>query len=193
MNQADQGGSDRRAFFREAMGKTVKPLAEYLERRFHIVTDRPHLRPPGALDEEAFLQTCRRCGTCIEECPGNAIFALDDDAGEAAGTPAIDPERAPCLLCDGLKCTYACPNGALEAVSVPSRVRIGLAQVYGSVCRRANGEDCTTCVDRCPLGPIAIQFNGSRLPKVKSPGCVGCGVCQFHCPTTPKAISVQAR
>jgi MauM/NapG family ferredoxin protein len=191
MNGKSGSASSRRGFFQEAVGRTVRPLAEYIERRFNIAPDRTYLRPPGAIDEKSFLDTCYRCGSCIDECPANAIFALDKDAGEAGGTPTIDPERVACVLCDGLKCTYACPSGALLSVSVPHRVRMGLAEVYRPLCVRTQGEACTLCVDKCPLGAAAIRFNDAGPPEVLSPGCVGCGLCQFHCPTSPKAIVVK--
>jgi MauM/NapG family ferredoxin protein len=189
---AESGGtSDRRRFFREAVGRTVGPLADYIEQRFDITPDRSYLRPPGAIDEQSFLDTCYRCGSCIDECPVNAIFALDKSAGDAAGTPVVDPDRQPCMVCDGLKCSYACPSGALLAVSVRYRIRMGLAEVYHPVCLRTQGEECTICVDQCPLGATAIGIKGAGPPEVLSPGCIGCGVCQFHCPTSPKAITIK--
>ena len=34
---------------------------------------RNFLRPPGALDESAFAQTCSRCGDCVRVCPAQCI------------------------------------------------------------------------------------------------------------------------
>jgi ferredoxin len=173
------------------MGKVMGPLAEYLDQRFDLTPDRAHLRPPGAIVEEEFVRTCYRCGTCIETCPADAIFALPDDESEVGGTPVIDPDRTACVICDGLLCTHACPSGALLSVSVPRMIRMGLAEVYRSLCVRTTGEECTLCVDRCPLDPAPILFKDSGPPEVISPGCVGCGVCQLNCPTSPKAITVR--
>jgi len=55
-------------------------------------------------------------------------------------------------------------------------------------------EICDLCVIYCPLGSEAIVLDkveeGKFLPKVLD-GCVGCGVCQMVCPTTPTAIIVK--
>lgn len=182
--------ADRRDFFRQTASRLVRPLASYLER--HTTRDEPtsYLRPPGALSETHFADTCQRCGACVEACPAHAIFSLGEAYARSAGTPAVDPDRAACVVCDGLVCTTVCPSGALLPVTDAAKIRMGVAEVYDPLCVRTSGESCSICVDRCPIGDQAIRFIGSGPPKVSSPGCVGCGVCQLYCPTEPKAIVV---
>jgi ferredoxin-type protein NapG len=54
------------------------------------------------------------------------------------------------------------------------------------------GEDCTICIDHCPIGSAAIRLNGNAVEVVEN-GCIGCGVCQHDCPTSPKSIVVNPR
>lgn len=166
-------------------------MANYLERHRFGVTDPTPLRPPGAVTESLFVDRCQRCGACVEACPADAIFPLAAGTGRAAGTPAIDPDLAACVVCEGLQCTQVCPSGALQRLVEPAEIRMGTAEVYSSVCVRSDGEACSLCVERCPLGEAAIEFDGGGPPTVRSPGCVGCGVCQLYCPTEPKAIVVR--
>ncbi|MDO8630500.1 MAG: 4Fe-4S dicluster domain-containing protein [Phycisphaerales bacterium] len=181
----------RRDFFRDAARRIVEPLADFLAERLPTPPEHGFLRPPGAITETRFNETCLRCGNCVEICPVHCIFSLDSSHGPAAGTPAIDPDRAACVVCDGLHCTHVCPSGALLPLGDPKLIRMGLAEVYGSVCVRSQGESCTICVDRCPLGSAAIRFDDAGPPTVLEAGCVGCGICQLYCPTSPKAITVR--
>lgn len=187
------GRADRRDFFLEAATRLVKPLASYLEQRAPRMEPSGYLRPPGAIDERLFTSTCQRCGACVKACPANAIFPLDDSFGPATGTPAIDPDRAACVVCDGLVCTTGCPSGALLPLLDAADIQMGTAQVYKALCLQSRGESCSICVDRCPLGESAIRGVADTPPEVLSPGCVGCGVCQLFCPTTPKAIVISPR
>lgn len=181
----------RRAFFRDAASRVVRPLANYLEKHIPIGETSAVLRPPGAIAESQFSDTCQRCGECVKVCPADAIFPLDGLHGDKAGTPVIDPDLAACVVCVGLQCTTVCPSGALLPLLNPSDIRMGLAEVYEPICVRTDGEECTICVDRCPLGTQAIRFDDAGAPSVLSPGCVGCGVCQLYCPTDPKAIVIK--
>lgn len=181
--------SPRRLFFREAFGRALRPMADFLEKRSPLSPTRNYLRPPGAVAEQDFLSACQRCGKCIEVCPAHCIFAVSDD-GPAAGTPVIDPDKAPCVVCEGLKCTHVCPSGALLPLLDPRGIHMGTAEVYRALCVRSHGEACTLCVERCPIGSAAIRFDDDGPPEVLS-GCVGCGVCQFYCPTAPKAIGTK--
>ncbi|MHC4695109.1 MAG: 4Fe-4S dicluster domain-containing protein [Planctomycetota bacterium] len=184
--------SDRRGFFRDALRQAVTPLADYLDGRVESPSPgHMRLRPPGAVEESRFLDTCQRCGACVEVCPALAIFPLDQTRDDAAGTPVIDPDQAACVVCEGLKCTHACPSGALLPIHDKNTIRMGLAELYEPLCERTQGEPCTLCVDRCPLGETAIRLTGHGSPEVLVSGCVGCGVCQLYCPTTPKAIMVK--
>lgn len=181
----------RRTFFREAFSRMLAPLADRIGRGRDHPTSPPRLRPPGAMAESQLVDTCYRCGGCVEVCPADAIFPLVNTEGDAAGTPAIDPDETACVLCEGLKCTAACPSGALTLVTEPGAVRMGLAEIYHPLCARTNGDDCTRCFDWCPLGEAAIRLEQDGPPEILSPGCVGCGMCQLHCPTGPKAIVVR--
>lgn len=111
------------------------------------------------------------------------------------GTPYVDPDKQACVICDELACMKACPSGALKLVD-RFAIRMGLAEVNHDLCVRSEGEDCRICIERCPLGDIAIRLDGAGRvlvidPEFTGQGCTGCGVCQQHCPTRPlRAIVV---
>ncbi|MCK6455409.1 MAG: 4Fe-4S dicluster domain-containing protein [Phycisphaerae bacterium] len=189
---------DRRRFFAAGFGRVIRPLAEYLEKRlpFPLPQGRDVLRPPGALPEREFLDTCYRSGACADVCPAKCIRLVQGDDEETRGTPLIDPDLAACVVCEELACMRACPSGALSLVGKHA-IRMGLAIVREQTCVRSRGDDCRICVERCPLGGDAIRIGDDGRVDVIDPakhhgiGCVGCGVCQFYCPTTPKAIYVR--
>ncbi len=180
---------DRRRFFRETLGRALGPMADYIENNVRPPTTRTLLRPPGAVPEEQFLDTCYRCGSCVAECPAGAICQHQSDDPEQSGTPHIDPDVAPCVLCDSLGCMNACPSGALRLVE-PDKIDMGVAEVRANVCLLPKGRECGLCVEKCPVGQDAIRISEYNQVEVLESGCVGCGVCQHQCPTTPKAIVV---
>lgn len=188
------GETDRRDFFAELARRVLGRAAEFVESKLPSppsVTLKL-LRPPGAIDETRFVDACQRCGKCVEVCPAKAIKPVESETRALNGTPFIDADLAACVVCEGLLCTHVCPSGALLPVAMPAHINMGLAKVYETSCVRTNGEDCRICVERCPLGASAILIVESRAtPVVVAEGCVGCGVCQYYCPTTPKAIVVQ--
>ena len=151
----------------------------------------PVLRPPGALTEEKFLETCTRCGHCVSVCPANAI-RIDETGYNGSGAPYIDAEIQPCVVCDGLFCMKECPSEAL-AYLPRWLIDMGTAEWKPESCLRTNGtgggDTCTACIDQCPLGSAAIELRGNDI-HVKVEGCTGCGVCQYYCPTYPKSIAV---
>jgi ferredoxin-type protein NapG len=148
------------------------------------------LRPPGAVAESVFADTCLRCGKCVEICPRECIVALGPEAGREAGTPAIVARRAPCVLCDGLRCTTVCPSGALARLAL-IEVDMGTAVVDPARCVTWQGEACAACHMACPVAG-ALVVAGAH-PVVDADKCTGCGLCEFSCPTTPASIVVEPR
>src|SRR5262249_50752201 len=119
-------------------------------------SDRTVLRPPGAARRERdFLSKCFRSGACADACPAHAIKLLESDDPEMRGSPYIDADAQACVICDELACMKVCPSGALSLVG-RLEIRIGLARVTDDVCVRSRGENCTICIDKCPIGVEAI-------------------------------------
>ena len=73
----DSTAHTRRSFFREALSRLAQPVAEYVDAQIgeYIPTEKVLLRPPGAIPEDDFLNTCVRSGACINSCPAQAILA----------------------------------------------------------------------------------------------------------------------
>lgn len=155
------------------------PLPAAVQRRRSI----PVLRPPGAIDEEHFLAGCTRCEECIKACPHDAITLAPDRLREAAGTPMLDPDRSPCLMCQDFPCIAACEPGVLTH-QVPKMM--GTAKITEHLCLAHHSTTCTVCSERCPV-EAAIQVADGK-PTVDEQVCTGCGVCRYVCPAPENAI-----
>jgi ferredoxin len=142
------------------------------------------------LQEQAFRNQCSRCGVCVSVCPADAI-KLDPTGAIGNGVPYIVASEAPCVACDGLHCMQNCPSGALVFTPLTD-IDMGTAEWRpGSCTRTVLGDDCKLCVEHCPLGEAAIRLSVEGRVEVVEDGCIGCGVCEHYCPTTPeKAIVV---
>lgn len=150
------------------------------------------VRPPGAIDERAFRETCTGCGDCVRACPENAILPAPQGLfPDFAGTPVIIPRRRACVMCDPIHCAVACPSGALVDVAREA-MRIGTARVMPALCFAHQGQDCDTCHAVCPERGKAIVIR-RRMPEVNPAACTGCGLCEYACPAHPAAIRVQTR
>lgn len=153
----------------------------------------PLLRPPGARPEPEFLAACVRCGQCVEVCPFGTLRLADLGDGLAAGTPWLDSRKVPCYLCRGeeeLLCIAACPTGALEPVADERAIRMGVAVIDTEICWAHHGTICRTCFHACPFPFEAIAFDESLRPVVNPAVCIGCGLCDYACPTEPSAIPI---
>ena len=185
----DDTGAGRRDFFSQLVRELARPVVEFRE----AVKDPPpelpetRLRPPGALHEALFTSVCDRSGDCVEACPANAILAGAD------GTPYVDPHHQPCVVCVGLDCMSVCASGALTPRPADA-LGMGIARVDTATCLRSTGEDCTRCIQVCPLhelGHTVLDLTLDGSLHVYDDACVGCGCCVRACPTQPKAINVE--
>lgn len=157
----------------------VSPMASPTARRRTI----PVLRPPGAIDEVSFLAGCTRCNKCVQVCPHTAIVLAPTRLREAVGTPIIDPDMQPCLMCADFPCIAVCEPQVLTH-SIPKLM--GTARVTAQTCLAYNGTTCTVCSERCPVPEAICVSNGK--PTIDESTCTGCGVCRYVCPSPENAI-----
>lgn len=150
---------------------------------------RPLVRPPGALEENAFLAACTRCGKCAPACPRGAIRLGGAGMGAAVGTPYLVLRDIPCDLCGS--CAGACPVQTLSRVPAEDW-RIGVATVDQSRCLAWEGSICGSCHSACPLRDRAMWMKGFRKPFIVAEECTGCGKCEHVCLVDPPAIRVRA-
>lgn len=162
-----------------------------------------HIRPPGSLPEEEFIQRCVRCGNCMKVCPTNLLQPIPlFENMEAAWTPVMDFDRGYCEFGCAL-CGRVCPTDAIRELRLEDKqaLQIGVAIINPKACLPyAKGENCIVCEEHCPVPDKAIKIRkgmvrGKRvhLPYVIPSLCIGCGICEHKCPILPdKGIIIAA-
>ena len=170
------------------------------------------LRPPGAGDENTFLDLCVRCGECMKVCPTGVLQPAVFESGlEGIFSPRLMFrhvfEQTYCEYACTL-CGQVCPSGAIPRLTEAAKLRrpIGLAHLDYSRCLPwSEGTPCIRCEEMCPTPEKAIRIinaytvkdaDGFELeiqqPYVERDLCVGCGICESNCPVEGlSAIRVQ--
>lgn len=148
------------------------------------------IRPPWAVSESLFVESCSRCSGCISACPQGIIFIGD------AGFPEVSFKQGECIFCT--ECVKACKTGALDA-SVLSQQTVHTHQAWSldvsiqSKCLSLNAVVCRACEDNCE--PQAIRFTlkvgGISEPLVSQNDCTGCGGCVAVCPVD--AVKIKSK
>jgi len=139
------------------------------------------VRPPWALAESDFVDTCTRCSACIEACPTGLLVRGDGGYPEADFTPGRAPEG--CTFCTD--CRTACTPGALRANEAWQ-----LKAVFSADCLAERNVICRTCGESCEVRAIHFppRLGGVAGPQLDALACTGCGACLADCPT--RAIRV---
>ncbi len=132
--------------------------------------DHSLIRPPGALDEDRFLDRCIRCGQCMRICPSNIIQPALLEAGiQGLWTPVVNFRlgRSGCQP-NCIACGQVCPTAAIRPLGLDEKlglgefnaqgpVRLGTAFVDRGRCLPwAMGRPCLVCHEMCPVSPKAI-------------------------------------
>ena len=157
------------------------------------------IRPPGAVEENRFLDLCLRCEECVKACSstGGCLQPSGIEYGWTGfWTPRARMREGYCEYSCTL-CGQVCPSGAIQPLTeeIKKQTVIGLAYIDRSLCIPwATGEDCIVCEEHCPTPEKAIVFrkgdvelpgmvkSGVKLPYVDRNLCIGCGICENKCP-----------
>ena len=137
------------------------------------------LRPPWAITEELFTQTCTQCGECISRCPTHII---KQGRGHF---PVVDFSSGECIFCE--QCADICKLHALKKTDTPWSVK---ATINEAVCITFQGVECRSCYDPCDDRAIKMppRLGGISVPVLDTNNCSGCGACSSVCPV--QAISM---
>ena len=162
------------------------------------------IRPPGALEENQFLDRCIRCHECTKICSstGSCLQPAVIEAGvEGFWTPVSKPRLGYCEYNCNL-CGQVCPLWCHTKTRFRGKKKIlkwallflTKADVYPGI----KNEDCLVCEEHCPTPDKAIKFdnrqvvlpNGQtkvvKFPYVDETLCIGCGICENKCPVVGK-------
>jgi polyferredoxin len=138
-------------------------IADSLDVNYHSKV----IRPPGAVEERAFLERCIRCAECMKVCPNNALHPAFFEAGiEGLWTPILIARVGYCEYSCVL-CGQVCPTGAIQKITEKEKMGQGQPPIK--------------------IG-TAFYDHGRCLPWSMQTPCI---VCEEFCPTSPKAIWVE--
>ena len=180
----------RRELFFRTLQSVKKTTIQVVDAGIKFKFRRKIIRPPGAIEEEAFLMACTRCENCKNACPYKAIYKIDAiSSGVLLNTPFIDPYFEACRFCEDMPCIASCKDGALL---LKEKVKpIGLAMIHREHCLVQQGQYCDYCYNSCPNGIKAIIKGDDKIPCIDVNTCVGCGKCAYICVSqTGKAIEI---
>jgi len=143
------------------------------------------VRPPWAVAEMLFVDSCTRCGECITACPYDIIK-------EGRGKfPILDFSLHGCDFCR--KCVDVCEPKALCYDPSVDATPWSLKATILPACLSLNKIICRSCGEACEERAISfkLELGGIARPNLDIESCTGCGECFAVCPV--KAVEISPR
>lgn len=147
--------------------------------------------PPGAEGIRNFYSHCTACQLCVSKCPNKVL--RPSSSMDHLMQPEISYEDGWCRV-ECTRCSQVCPAGAIRPITPEekSAIHIGTATVDHDLCIvNRDGVSCGNCARHCPAGAIMMQKKdpdnpaSPRIPVVNESRCIGCGACEYLCPSRP--------
>ena len=156
------------------------------------------ITPFGSLSAKNMAQHCTACQLCVQVCP-NQVLRPSGDLMKFM-QPEMSYERGYCRP-ECTKCSEVCPTGAIKPITkeAKSSTQIGHAKWHRCTCIvNTDKVQCGNCAEHCPTGAIqmvpmdANDPKSLKIPAVNTERCIGCGACEYVCPSRPfSAIRVE--
>ncbi|MDI6766971.1 MAG: 4Fe-4S binding protein [Bacteroidota bacterium] len=171
---------------------TAASTSGYIENKKYPVT------PPGSRSVNHFSSLCTACHSCVSVCPTQVLYpSLFDYGISGIFQPRMNYTVSYCNY-ECTLCSQICPSGAILPVEAEAKkiIQIGKTVFVKDDCVVvARKKACSACSEHCPTKAVyMVQYEEKlKIPELNNDICIGCGACEFACPTTPrKAIYVKA-
>lgn len=172
-----------------------KPEEIYASHNVPYKQEHP-ITPPGSANVRRFNDRCTACHLCVGKCPSNVLKPSFMEYGLIGMLqPTMSFQHGYCNY-QCTVCTEICPSGALEPLTEKEKkgVQVGhVVYIEENCVVVTDGTDCGACSEHCPTQAVSMQpYKGDlRIPVIDEDLCVGCGGCEYICPTRPyRAIYV---
>lgn len=155
------------------------------------------ITPPGSASRQHFNQHCTSCHLCVSKCPSHVLKPAFKEYGlEGMMQPTVNFERGFCNF-DCTVCGDICPNGAIRPLTLEQKhlTQMGTVVFIKENCIvHTDGTSCGACSEHCPTQAIAMvpYKDGLTIPQTNADICVGCGGCEYVCPSRPyRAVYIE--
>jgi len=205
-NDVSEAQNDRRAFIKKSafittgLGLIAKQAySEGLNNGKKPVIKEYPVIPPGAMTIAHFVSACTACQLCVSACPTQVLQPSFLQYGlRGVMQPTMDYHTNYCNF-ECVLCADVCPTGAIQPIAVEDKklTQLGKAKFIKENCIVYTDETaCGACSEHCPTKAVnmvpyfSLKKDNLTIPEVEDKICIGCGACEYACPTDPKSIYV---
>ena len=164
-------------------------LAEILDKK--IPNRTIPIVPGGAVSLNNFTNHCTACQLCVSACPNGVL--RPSQSLERFMQPEMSYETGFCRP-ECTRCADVCPTNAIQPLPKEEKMmrKIGTARWVKENCIIIRDKvECGNCERHCPNGAIKMmpidpaQSDSPKFPVINPERCIGCGACEYVCPSRP--------